>query len=194
MRHLTHRDWMLFALLVSLGAGLRLVFRDIPNFAPIAAISLFAGYRFRHLGVGAAVPLFALLLSDLVIGGYSWQMMLLVYGMLILPALCGPPLRRAFAENRGEAPWRPAACLMGCSLAGSLLFFAATNFGSWLWFDGYTKDLTGLLHCYAAAIPFFRYTLSGDIIFACVLFGSHAVAVQVSLRRSHQPATAVNVE
>jgi hypothetical protein len=31
--------------------------------------------------------------------------------------------------------------------------------------------LSGLLACYTAAIPFFGYTLAGDLAFSLVLFG-----------------------
>ena len=69
------------------------------------------------------------------------------------------------------------AGLVTCSLAMSLLFFLTTNLGVWLWFNTYERSVAGLLQCYVQALPFFRYTLSGDLIFACLLFGSHAFAM-----------------
>jgi len=35
--------------------------------------------------------------------------------------------------------------------------------------------LGGLAQCLAQAIPFFRYTLAGDAVFATVFFGSYVV-------------------
>ena len=189
-RRLTQREVLLFAGLVSLGAGLRLVFRDIPNFAPVAAIALFAGYCFRRTAVAAAVPLVIMLISDFFIGAYSWQMMALVYAALILPAVCGPVLRNSVRFNQVKSVWRPLAALLTCSLGASLIFFAVTNFGSWLWFNSYAKDWSGLVSCYTAAIPFFRYTLAGDLTFAVILFGSYATAVYVNRQRTTSPATA----
>ena len=55
---------------------------------------------------------------------------------------------------------------MTCSLLASVLFFLVTNFGCWLWFDLYEHSVSGLVHCYAQALPFFRYTLAGDLVFA----------------------------
>jgi hypothetical protein len=43
----------------------------------------------------------------------------------------------------------------------------------------YEHSLAGLLHCYAQGLPFFRYTLMGDLFFAVVLFGGYALAVNV---------------
>ena len=65
--------------------------------------------------------------------------------------------------------------LVGCSLTSSLLFFVATNFACWLVSSWYPRSLAGLWQCYVAAIPFFRYTLMGDLFFAGVLFGGYAL-------------------
>ncbi len=62
-------------------------------------------------------------------------------------------------------------------MASSILFFLVTNLGVWLWFGTYGPGFDGLWHCYVAAIPFFRYTLAGDMFFATVLFGSYALAL-----------------
>jgi hypothetical protein len=45
----------------------------------------------------------------------------------------------------------------------------------------YEHTWAGLIQCYAMAIPFFRYTLCGDLFFAVTLFGSYAVASQFRL-------------
>jgi hypothetical protein len=191
VNRITYRDIIVFALLVAAGAGFRLLFRDLPNFAPVAALALFSGYFFRSKSLALCVPLATMAISDLFIGAYTWQMMALVYGMLMLPAFCGGPLRKAvrFDNRRASSAWRPAATLLTCSLGASFAFFFATNFGAWIWFDSYSQSWSGLVACYAAAIPFFRYTLAGDMIFAVTLFGSYAVATQVARRTELQAAT-----
>jgi hypothetical protein len=35
----------------------------------------------------------------------------------------------------------------------------------------YPKTLSGLMTCYAAAVPFFRRGIAGDMFFTAVLFG-----------------------
>ena len=54
---------VVFCLLIALGAFSRIGFHfyyPLPNFAPIAAISLFAGYFFRNRLIAIAVPLLAM--------------------------------------------------------------------------------------------------------------------------------------
>jgi len=171
MKRQSNVELAIFAGLVTAGVAVRLLLRDLPNFAPVAAIALFSGYFFRSRGVAALVPVAVMIISDLFLGFYGARMMALVYGALILPAVGSHFLRRRIGQ---AAPLTTGLSLATCSLAASLLFFATTNFGSWLWFDMYPHSWAGLWQCYAAAIPFFRYTLAGDALFAVTLFGSYA--------------------
>ena len=165
---------------------MRLACHDLPNFAPVAAMALFAGYYFRSRLLALCVPLLVMAISDGFLGGYDWAMMTMVYGMLALPVAFRGWLRRAFALNNAR-PSRTAASLMGLFASGvmsSLLFFVVTNVGVWCRFGTYERSVAGLCHCYVAAIPFFRYTLAGDLFFTVVLFGSYALAL--SLGRSRE--------
>jgi hypothetical protein len=58
------------------------------------------------------------------------------------------------------------------SLTGSIVFFVITNFAVWLGSGYYPQTLSGLLTSYTLAIPFFHYTLLGDLFFNAVLFGA----------------------
>ena len=49
-------------------------------------------------------------------------------------------------------------------LLSSLIFFIVTNFGVWL--IGYPNTLKGFLACYVAAIPFFGWTIVGDLFYS----------------------------
>src|SRR5688572_9966197 len=169
-------------LLVAAGAASRIVFRELPNFAPIAAIALFAGYFFRSAWIALLAPVASMVVSDAVIGGYQWQMMLVVYGALALPVAFGPLVRRLFLieTQRPLQTVRSVTGLIGCSLACSLIFFLATNFAWWPWSDMYPKTTGGQVSCYAAGQPFFKYTLAGDLTYAGLLFGTYAVAAHLS--------------
>jgi len=82
----------------------------------------------------------------------------------------------------------------GAALAGSVLFFLITNFGVW-WFQSlYPHTLDGLIACYVAAIPFFRNTLLGDLLYTAVLFGGFALLEMrfSALRAPVTPAHALN--
>lgn len=176
-------DALTFTVLVGSGVALRLACRDLPNFAPVAAMALFAGYFFRSSILALLVPLSVMAISDWFLGGYQWGMMALVYGMLALPVAFRSWLRRAFDLRQPQAI-APLAGLVSCGLASSLLFFVVTNFGVWCMFGTYDRSLAGLGHCYVAAIPFFRYTLAGDMSFAIMLFGSYALALSAARTRT----------
>jgi hypothetical protein len=169
---------VVYVALVACGAGLRLVLRDLPNFAPVAAISLFAGFYFRSALLAASLPVTIMVISDYWIGGYPLSMMLLVYGVLTLPVALRSFVRQGFERLRTSKA-RAIGRVLASSLGASCVFFLATNFGVWLLFDYYDRSFAGLTECFLAAIPFFRYTLAGDLFFSTVLFGSYALAWSV---------------
>lgn len=189
---------VLFAALLIAGVGSRLWLQHLPNFAPISAIALFAGYFFRSWLVAASLPIMIMGLSDHFIGGYDGRMMVLVHASLALPVLYRGALRRRFpvangqATGDGQATARFFAAIFGTSLAASCVFFLVTNFGAWMWFDMYESTLPGLADCYIKALPFFRPTLAGDLVFTAALFGGYHVAVargMISERSVTAPAT-----
>jgi hypothetical protein len=55
-------------------------------------------------------------------------------------------------------------------LTGSVVFFLITNFAVWLgpW---YAHTVAGLIKCFTLAIPFYRNTLIGDVVFTAAIFG-----------------------
>ncbi len=171
-------EFAVFATLVWVGVALRWRFAYIPNFAPVAAIALFAGFFFRSPLVGIAAPLSVMFISDIRLGGYHPILMVTVYTMLALPVIARPYLqRRLLVKSTG---WRKSVAsvlaLIGCAVAASLAFFVATNFVTWAVSGMYERSLAGLAHCYIQAIPFLRYTLAGDLGFATVLFSGYALA------------------
>src|SRR5690606_6243506 len=53
------------------------------------------------------------------------------------------------------------------ALAAPTLFFLISNFFVWKGAEGmmYSQDLSGLIKCYVAAIPFYRNALLGTLVF-----------------------------
>jgi hypothetical protein len=51
----------------------------------------------------------------------------------------------------------------------------------------YEHSWQGLVHCYARALPFFRYTLAGDLVFSASLFGGFALIHRFVVRPSDEP-------
>lgn len=185
-------------MLIAVTAALRLV--DLPwNMAPVGAVSLFCGAYFRRKWLALAVPLSAMLISDLALGmiKHSYQvytfheLRLMVYGCFVIYVCLGFAIRRrwnsldAIRAHREETAhgkpgrsvvrrWLPVGV---ATLSGSIIFFIMTNFAVWLQFYAYTWD--ELVKCYALAIPFFRNTLISDVGGVLVLFGGY------ELLRSH---------
>ena len=150
---------------ILIAAALRLV-PHWPNFTPIGAMALFGGAYFGRRALAFAAPLGALLVSDAVLGFHAG--MPFVYGSVALIVLLG------WAIAKRITPLSIAAA----ALASSVLFFAVTNFGTWLASGMYPPTLTGLAACYVAAIPFFQNTLAGDLAFSALLFGGFALLEQ----------------
>ena len=174
-----------FVLLVLAAVAARLWFRDIPNFAPVAAVALFAGYAFRSVGWAVAVPLAVMMITDQIIGGYETTVMIAVYASLIAPVFLRGFLRRNVSMVGGKSTVVEVIGLVSCALAASILFFVVTNFA--VWATWYKASPEMFLPCYLQAIPFFRYTLLGDLSFATVLFGGYALCTRVLRDRVAQP-------
>lgn len=194
MNRPTVTDVLVFVLLVTLGVVARVAFQHIPNFAPVAALALFSGYFFRQRGLALSVPLAVMLISDRLVdaGGYALPLMLTVYALLSLPVFFRGFVRHYFSLQNPSAARAIGSVLglLGCSLACSLIFFFGTNFAVWATSSWYEPTLAGLLTCFASAVPFFRYTLAGDAIFAISLFGCYAVVAALAPRLKHQPQSA----
>src|SRR5262249_61275032 len=58
-----------------------------PNFTPVAASALFAGAVLRSRTLALAVPLAAMVVSDLVLGWHDWRVRGGVHAPLALPVL-----------------------------------------------------------------------------------------------------------
>jgi len=144
-----------------------------PNVTPIAAMALFGGACFADRKMAYLLPLAAMLLSDLVLlyTRYGlWRMLAIqpvVYACFLVTTVLGQLIK-----DRHSA-WQVGTA----ALAGSLLFFLVTNFAVWATAAEHRYPLTGsgLAACYAAAIPFFRSSLMGDVAFTAILFGGLAL-------------------
>ena len=155
--------------MVVLGACARLVPHPW-NFTPMMAIGLFAGSQARKVRTGVLATLFALVLSDAVLGFYPgfWY----VYAAALIPVLLGRLIR-----NRSGA-----GAIAAAALASSLSFFLITNFMVWATGRLYLHTTAGLSACYLAGIPFYRNQVLGDAVYTLAIFGGYAV-----LHRLYQP-------
>lgn len=164
------------SLLILLSAFSRLIPHP-PNFAPIGAMALFGAAYFSKKYIALIIPIIAMWLSDMVLNNvvygqyfdhfvWFYQGFYWTYGSFVLISLIGFLLLKKVKVQ---------TVLVG-SLSSSILFFLVSNFGVWLSGNMYPKDLNGLMTCYTAAIPFFKNTLMGDLVYCGILFGSFEFA------------------
>ena len=147
--------------LIVLGIAARLLPHPA-NFAPIGAVALFGGmYLTRRYAM--ILPLIAMLISDIFIGFYTWQIMASVYISFALTGLIGLWVRKN----------KKLSTVIGGTVLGSILFFLITNFSVWAFGTMYAHDFSGLIQSYTMAIPFFRNSLLGDLFYVGLLVGSY---------------------
>ncbi len=156
-------QFMLVAGMIVLAAIMRIV-PHMPNFTPVTAMALFGGAYISNKRLAYAVPFIAMLLSDLVLGIHNT--MWAVYLSFAAIVTIGMFLREKNTVLKTA----------GAAVASSVLFFVVTNFAVWLAGGFYSMDLAGLVQCYVAAIPFYQYSVLGDLFYAGVMFGAFELA------------------
>ncbi len=137
----------------------------LPNYAPLIAISVFAGAVVRdRKWLAFLVPVFGQLTADLyftlfthIPGFYSVAGMLFNYGGLAAATYLGSRMNL-----------KPMSALL-TTLGGALVFFVISNFGFFMegW-NGYS--VTGLVKTYVDGVPFFKYTFEGNMVCGILLF------------------------
>lgn len=144
------------------------------NFTPLGAIALFGAAYFTEKRWALVVPLLAFWMSDLLLNnityaayydGFTWftSGMLYTYGSIAMIVVLGYYLLKKITFGR----------VFGGALGASVIFFIVSNFGVWVSSSMYPLTTEGFITCYAAAIPFFHYTIAGNVVYSAVLFGTY---------------------
>jgi len=192
---------IMLAILMIIGGVLLRLAPHIPNVAPIAATALFGGvYLQKRYAI--IVPLVAMAISDyLLLYIHPFQSPMVdfshvypitalfgsstayVWGSFVISGLLGIWLR-----NHKKTVYILGACLLG-----SLQFFLITNFG--VWAGGmYSRGLDGLMQSYVMGLPFFRWTVVGDLLYTGVIFGAYELAIWTAYRLQTQKVLAFEAE
>jgi len=106
----------------------------------------------------------AMLISDLFLGFYSG--MWVVYLSFLLIVVIGMQIGQTKKPGR----------VLLASVTASVSFFLITNFALFPPNIIYPQNLAGIFESYLAAIPFFSYTLLGDLFFVGIMFGAFEIA------------------
>jgi len=161
------------------------IFRLLPhplNFTPVGAIALFSGAYLTKKWFGWLIPIGIMLVSDIALhlftgNGFHDDMFAVYAAFLLIVGLGKVRLGSKVSPGR----------IAGSSIIGSMAFFLITNFSVWATetYGMYTNDLSGLIACYVAAIPFYTqgdllssFALNGiigDLMFNGLLFGAYAL-------------------
>ncbi len=183
------RDTLILLVLLAIGISSRFMLLDLPNFKPVAAIVMFAAFWFRSFRVAGLALLLIMLASNVGLDSCPWQITCGVLGGLLAAAWLGRNFRSNFdsARDVSASPLRAGGLLLGSAFAMSLAFFVISNFSVWAMGQWYPLTGSGLVSCFAAAVPFFKYTLCGDMMFCTSLFGAWWLVA--SLATSHAPET-----
>lgn len=56
----------------------------------------------------------------------------------------------------------------------------------------YERGLNGLIESYAMGLPFFRWTLLGDLFYTVVFFGTYELAIRVNKKSRLEILTVLN--
>ncbi|MFC1647291.1 DUF6580 family putative transport protein [Patescibacteria group bacterium] len=143
-----------------------------PNMTTVGAMSLFTGSKYP-LKKAIVVVLSTMLITDLFLGlhGAMWA----TYGSFLAIVFIGKSI-----SKKKNIAW-----IIGGSLVSSFLFFIVTNFAVWLPNSSiYPKTLAGLTECYIMALPFFRNTIIGNLMYSTIFFTGFEMIKSISKKPS----------
>lgn len=163
------------------------------NFTPVAALALYGGARGKNTAFSFLLPLLVMVFSDVLVMQFLYPENGSPFAYFITKDALGVYLAFATVVGVGLLLKRniklPTVIL--ASLSASFLFYAITNFVTWLGSPFYAQDFAGLVTCYTAGIPFynndpmgsfFLNQFVGDLFFTGLLFGAHALVARTSTR------------
>jgi hypothetical protein len=162
------------------------------NFSPVSSMALFAGaYALNRSQaiIWSIVPIWIsnLILNNLVypqyFDGFSWGIDIIHLSLFALIALMGSRISNL-------------STFMGANVMSVIGFFLLSNFAVWAgdaigygFHVGnavvYSKDITGLLSCYAAALPFLKNAIISQFFYSAVFFGGFELVKNKVLAVQH---------
>ncbi len=138
-------------------------------FTPVAAALLYFGARAPRKRMW--IPLVLLASADIILTKRTYSYPFTLDHLATWAWYAGMILLGGVLKDNA----RPVR-LIGASLTASVSFFLVSNFAVWAVWEMYPKTLSGLMSCYVAGVPFFRYQPIGDLMFVAAFFGLPALA------------------
>ena len=169
---------MFIYLIIILAVASRLM-PHLPNAGVITALTIFSAV-YLPKKQALIIPLAARFTSDLIIGFFSWPLMIAVYLAHLSGILFGLWIKQTKSSNR----WLKII-LSGFGTAG--VFFLITNFA--FLYPEYPHTLAGITQSYINALPFLRGTIVGDVGYVVSLFGAYELAQYLVKLRAKKSLT-----
>ncbi len=143
---------------------------NVANFSGIGALALFSGtYLKSHWRW--TLPFLLMWVSDLILNNFYYAAFYDSFQWFgVTSVYISFALIIGFAFFYLQQPsW---AKVLIASFVSAVAFFVITNAAVWIGATSpYTKDWAGLVLCFEMAIPFFRNTLLGNLIYSALFFG-----------------------
>ena len=175
--------WIVLAV-VSIGMITR-VFGLPANVSPMLAVILFGAAYFSRKSWSIALPIGLYFLVDLYLNNVVYAQYFdgfQLFGSVGVYVAIAAIIALSIVMLRKVS----IVSVFATSLTAAILFFLVTNFFSMLILPEYTKDLSGLMMSYEAAVPFFRGTLVSTMVYSAVLFTSAELILKKPTLSSHQ--------
>jgi hypothetical protein len=147
------------------------------NFAPLGAVSLFAGSRLPRQWAWI-VPITAMAVSDHLIDQDRYRPLFELTRWTIYATFAATTLLGPLANRPRFGRW----LLPVLSLSGSTIFFLTSNLATWAEGRLYPMTFTGLIACYTAAIRFHRNTVVAELLGTALLFGLGPIVERAAQR------------
>lgn len=171
------------SLFVACACSIAVIPRIVPmplayNLSALGALALVSGAVVQPRWLALTLPLGCRLLTDCWIEAktgfgfydgmvFDYTAYGMIFGLGALLAGQGQLDRKKFSVARNA--------LIGvlAGLGSGAIFFVVSNLGVWLLAPehSYTRDPSGLIRCYVAAIPFAKGTFIGDLLYSGLFFG-----------------------
>lgn len=170
--------WLMIIMII-VAAIYRIIPDRAPGFAPQLAMALFAGSIIKDRKWAFALPIFSMLISDvlyelLYIQGLSslrgfYDGQLINYVLFAGMTVVGFFMKKINVKN-----------IFVFSLIVPSVYFVLSNFFEWMRGSGLNRPKTfdGLMMCYTDAIPFYRTSIIATVAFSAVLFGGWYLLVK----------------
>ena len=173
---------IILATILIMAAAISRVLMYPHNFSPVIGMAIFAGGVIKDKRFAFVLPIFAMLLADVMFeasgiakGFWGWGQ-LTGYCILAAITIIAFNLKKINIVN-----------VLGFSLMSSIIFFLLSNLAFFLIdnniYHTYPNTFSGFIQCYVMALPFLKTSIFADISYSIILFGLYYFVQEYTFNR-----------